>query len=290
MNQELDDKKIFFVGCGKMGSAIIKNLLKQGFEYPQFTILKPSKKNLIAGIKYISSYQDLSKDFQADIVFFAFKPQVAKAILLDFSEQKIFNEKTVFISILAGKTTEFFEEILGKNAKVIRLMPNLPTLINEGIFGYYYNLNFKKSEINFLSDNAKNNSKHHYFAKFLDKIGQNILVEKEELMDVVTAISGSGPAYLFLFIKSLIEIAVKLGLDKKSAERLVEQTIYGSAKVAVNSEKDLASLIKSVASKGGTTEAALEVLKKNNQFKKTISSAVKAANKRAQQLSKISNL
>ncbi len=269
----IKNKQILFVGCGKMGSAIIKNLLANGFEYPQFKILKPSKKNPIIGIKQVSSYSELSKGYQADIVVLAFKPQEAKEILYEFSRHKITNSKTIIVSILAGKKTQFFEDILGKKTKILRLMPNLPTLINQGIFGYYLNSNIKKSELKILST-------------FLNGIGQNIIVEKEELIDVITAISGSGPAYLFLFIKSMIEGAIKLGLDKKSAEKLVEQTIYGSAKVALQSEDDLEDLIKSVASKGGTTEAALEVLQKDSQFKKIIFDAIKASNKRAGELSK----
>jgi len=268
-----ESKQILFVGCGKMGGAIIKNLLRQGFEYPQFTILKPSKKNPITGIKQVSSYSQLPKNYQADIVILAFKPQAAEEILYEFSQHQITNSQTIIISILAGKTTEFFEEILGQKTKIIRLMPNLPTLINQGIFGYYPNLNIKKSDLKSLS-------------KFLNGIGQNIAVKKESLIDAVTAISGSGPAYLFLFIKLMIEAAVELGLDKKSAEKLVEQTIYGGARMALEYDNDLETLIESVVSKGGTTEAALQVLHDNNQFKKVIFDAVKAANKRAIELSK----
>lgn len=269
----MKNKKILFVGCGKMGSAMLHNLILNGYKASDFTVIKPSKKNLIKGIKYISSASELSKNYQADLVIFTFKPQAAKEILSDFSKVKITNSKTIFVSILAGKKVKFFEDILGKNAKVVRLMPNLPTLINQGISGFYLNKNITKSESLELLD-------------FLNKIGKNIEVKKEELINSITAISGSGPAYLFLFIKSMIESAIELGLDKKSAEKLVEQTIYGSAKIALLTDKDLETLIESVASKGGTTEAALKVLNKNNQFKKVISGAVKAAHKRSLALSK----
>ncbi|MES2677890.1 MAG: pyrroline-5-carboxylate reductase [Pseudomonadota bacterium] len=273
----MTDKKILFIGCGKMGSAMIKNLLNNGFEYPQLTILKPSKKNQIVGIKYVSSYEQLPKNYQADIVVLAFKPQAAKEILYEFAKgnmgHKIINSKTIIVSILTGKQTKFFEEILGEKTKVIRLMPNMPTLINQGIFGYYANSNIKKSELKSLSN-------------FLNAIGQNIAVDEENLIDSVTAVSGSGPAYLFLFIKLMIEAGIDLGLDKKSAEKLVKQTIYGSAKMALHSNEDLETLIESVTSKGGTTQAALDVLHKNNQFKKIIFDTVKAANKKSLDLSK----
>jgi pyrroline-5-carboxylate reductase len=267
----MKDKKILFIGCGKMGSAIVKNLLTNGFEYNQFTILKPSKINAITGVKYISSYQELALDYKADIVVFAFKPQVAKEVLEKFTKNKITNSNTVFISILAGKKTEFFSKILGNNPKIIRLMPNLPTLINQGIFGYYTK-NIDDTQINHL-------------AKFLNGIGKNIATSDENLIDVITAISGSGPAYLFLFIQYMIDSAINLGLDKNSAEKLVEQTIYGSAKMTLLSDNNLENLIESIVSKGGTTSAALDILKKDNQFKEIISSAVNAAKKRATELS-----
>ena len=258
-------------------SWIIQNLLNNGFEANQFTILKPTKTNLIAGTNYISSYQKLTRNYQADIMVLAFKPQAAKEILNEFfqrnSEHQIINSKTTICSILAGKKVSFFEEILGKKAKIIRLMPNLPTLINQGIFGYYPNSNLKKSDLKSLSI-------------FLNAIGKNIAVADENLINSITAISGSGPAYLFLFSKILIEAAIELGIDKKAAEKLVKQTVYGSAKMALQSDQNLDEMITSVASKGGTTEAALEVLQKNNKFKKVLFDAVKAANKRSASLSK----
>ncbi|MCE3254744.1 MAG: proC [Rickettsiaceae bacterium] len=255
-----------------MGSAILKNLLNNGFASSQFTVLKPSKKNLIIGIKHFSSYQNLPENYQADIVVFAFKPQHAKEIISDFVNHKITNPKTVFISILAGKKISFFEEILGKKAKIIRSMPNLPTLISQGIAAYYANSSFTKSELK-----SANN--------FLDAIGQNIALKDEKLMNATTAISGSGPAYLFLFADLMIKAAIDLGLDKKSAIKLVKQTIYGSAKMALEFDGDLQNLIESVASKGGTTEAALKVFQKNNQFEKIIFNATKAAGKKSIDLS-----
>ena len=255
-----------------MGSAIVNNLLQQNFNHQQFTIFKPSQKNLIPNIKYISSYQDFSNNYQTDIVVFAFKPQMAKEILREFIKHKITHPNTIFISIIAGKKTIFFENILGRQSKIVRIMPNLPTLINKGSCGYYLNSNIKKSELSNLIN-------------FFNAIGKNIDVEQENLLDVVTAISGSSPAYLFLFIKCLIDEGISLGLDKNSANKLVKQAIYGSAKMALQSDDNLESLIESVASKGGTTEAALAILQKDNQFKKIISNAAKAVIQRAKELS-----
>ncbi|MFT7086697.1 MAG: pyrroline-5-carboxylate reductase [Rickettsiales bacterium] len=272
-----NNQKILFIGCGKMGSAIIGGLLKQGFEYQNFTILKPSKNNMLVGIKYISSYAELPKDYVADIVVFGFKPQVAKDIIGDFvnhnSIQKMVDAKTIFTSILAGKKTNFFTEILGEDAKILRIMPNLPTFVGEGSFGYFFNQNIKKLEIESLS-------------QFLNGIGKNVALTNEDLMNPLTAISGSSPAYLFLFINSMVEAGIKLGLDKESAEKLAKQAIYGSAKMALESDLNLDDLKKSVASKGGTTQAALDVLQKNDQLKKIVFDAMKAASERSEELSK----
>jgi pyrroline-5-carboxylate reductase len=268
----INQKKILFVGCGKMGVAIMQNLIQQGFEKSQFIVVKPSQNNIIPQIQHYSSYRDLAASYQADIVFFAFKPQMAKDILPDFISYKITNPNTIFISILAGTKIAFFEKYLGQGTKIIRLMPNLPTLINQGSFAYYCNNNITKPDINSLT-------------KFLDAIGKNIVVAKESLIDVVTGISGSSPAYLFLFIKSLIDAGVSLGLDEDSATKLAKQAIYGSSRLALESDNNLDFLIKSVASKGGTTQAALDVLQSKDQFKNIIFEAVKSANNRAKELS-----
>ncbi|MFT6077320.1 MAG: pyrroline-5-carboxylate reductase [Myxococcota bacterium] len=272
-----NNQKILFIGCGKMGSAIIGGLLKHGFEYQNFTILKPSKNNLIVGIKYISSYAELPKDYVADIVVFGFKPQVASEIISDFVtrnfNQKMVDSETIFTSILAGKKTEFFTGILGEDAKILRIMPNLPTFVGEGSFGYFFNQNIKKSEIESL-------------APFLNGVGKNVALINEDLMNPVTAISGSSPAYLFLFLSSMVEAGIKLGLDQESAEKLAKQAIYGSAKMALESDLNLEDLKKSVASKGGTTQAALDVLQKDDQLKNIVFDAMNAASQRSVELSK----
>ncbi len=310
MKEEFLQKQILFIGAGKMGLAIIKNLIKSGFLPQQIKVVKPSKNNQIAKIKYFTSISNLPKNYQADIVFFAFKPQMAEEILLDFTKQnqaqntiipenkaevenkkniktrlreikakddllnlKTFNSQTIFISILAGKKITFFEQFLGQKAKIIRLMPNLPILINQGVSGYCFNAQIKKSDKKILKP-------------LLDFIGDNIFLKKENLIDSITAISGSGPAYLFLFSQFLIESAIKLGLEAKTAENLVKKTIYGSAKMLLDSNQNLPNLIKNVASKGGTTEAALEVFHQDNQFREIIFKATKKAQKRAEELSK----
>jgi pyrroline-5-carboxylate reductase len=273
---ELLDKKVLFIGCGNMGSAILKNLLRNGFNPANFSVLKPSQKNIIPNISYKSTYQEFPEKYQVDIIVFAFKPQNSSDILNNLSQNShIYHKNTIFISILAGKKVNFFEELLGKESKIIRLMPNLPTLINQGIFGYYGNSTIANSEL------------FNELQVFLDAIGENILVDKEDLIDCVTAISGSGPAYLFLFIKTFIDSATNLGLSQDQAKKLVKQTVFGSAKMALDYEGDMENIIDSVVSRGGTTEVALEVFQKDKIFQKIFFDAANAAKNRAEELSRL---
>ncbi len=141
-------KNIFFLGCGKMGSIILQNLLEENsFEASQIKILKRSEDNKISGLDYIKNIAELPKNYKADLVFIAIKPQDAAAILEEFSKAKILNKKTIFVSILAGKKIQFFEKIFGKDAKIVRSMPNLPIQYSQGIFPYLCNKNLKKVEI-----------------------------------------------------------------------------------------------------------------------------------------------
>jgi pyrroline-5-carboxylate reductase len=268
--QKTPNKKIFFLGCGKMGTSLLKALLKNGFESEDFLVMKPSDNNQIDKVNYVSSYEEIAKDYCADIVFFTFKPQKAKEILSNFAKQNIYNSNTIFISILAGKRVTSFEDILGPDIKLVRLMPNLPIVIGEGIFAYFCNSKIKETEI----------------IDFLNLLGKNIKLEKEELIDVVTAISGSGPAYLFLFIQMMVEASKKLGLSPDISEKIIKQTIYGSAKMALTEDRDLDQLISDVASKGGTTEAALEILSEDNIMQNIITRATDAALSRARLLAK----
>lgn len=267
----MSKRNIFFLGCGKMGSAIINNLLKNRVSASSFLVLKPSDENQIQNIRYIHSYSEIPKNYKADIVFCVFKPQMATEILNNFSKQGIFDEDTIFISVLAGKKIAFFEKILGKEVKLIRLMPNLPITIGEGIFAYFCNSNIRESEI----------------LPLLDLMGKSVKLEKENLMDMVTAVSGSGPAYLFLFAEMVIKSARKIGLSDDVARQIVLQTIYGSAKMMKDSKEDLDQMIKNVASKGGTTEAALEVFNQDNAMQDIINNAINAAYERSKELSEI---
>ena len=169
-----------------MGGAIAKNFLNNNVKKENILTIDPSNESAnfksIFDLKNHKNYQN----YQADIVIFAIKPQNSAEIIENFTKSNLHHKNTIFISILAGKNTNFFENILGKDKKIIRLMPNLPILIGEGISGYFCNKNLKNNEEK----------------PIIDLFGKSLKVENEDLIHQITAISGSGPAYLFLFAKT----------------------------------------------------------------------------------------
>ncbi len=267
-NYRISEKlKILFFGCGKMGSAILQNFLDEDIDPKNITIIDPFTNNNISKIKYFSNISEISEEYKANLVIFAFKPQEANRILPEIIKYDIFHEKTIFISILAGKKIEFFTKFLGDNAKIIRIMPNLPMSIGEGISGFVANKNL-------IKDEAK--SVMHLWSK-------NIELKSEEEINLFTAIASSGPAYLFLFAKSLIKATLEYGIDKESARIMTVNMLYGSSKMLLDDNLDISNLIDSVKSKGGTTEAGLNELNQGN-FEQLIKKTVKAAYDKATEL------
>jgi pyrroline-5-carboxylate reductase len=272
--KNLKDQRIFFLGCGKMGSIIALNLVEEaGYKANQITVLKKSDQNQITGFNYIKDCSSLKKGYQADLVFIAVKPQNAAEILSQFSQEKIFHPDTIFISILAGKKLNFFDKFFGKEAKIIRSMPNVPIRDAQGILPYIANKNLNKTELKNLQ-------------KLFDNFGQAYELKEEKLFDTTTALFGSGPAYIFYLQKIYADIAIKSGIEKDKAASLVKTLFLGSALTSCNSDLSFSELCDSVTSKAGVTQAALEVLQKDSALDKLFKSAIKSASNRSKELSK----
>jgi pyrroline-5-carboxylate reductase len=266
--------KILFLGCGKMGSILAKNLVEEkSVKAAQITVLEKSDQNKISGFFYAKNISSLPKNYCADLVFLCIKPQDAEAILKEFSAAKIFSKNTIFISILAGKKIAFFENIFGKKAKIIRSMPNLPIQDSQGVFAYLANKNISQSELKNL-------------AKIFDKFGAAFELKDEKFFDVITAIFGSGPAYIFLLQEIFTEIAINHSIAKDKASQLIQTLLLGSSLMSCNSNLNFSELRESVTSKAGTTEAALKILQKNSALKNLFKEAIDAAIKKSQELSK----
>ena len=247
---------IGFIGCGKMASAIIKGLLKSNFLTSENIIATQAEqesleeKSKLLGINVILDNKILAQN--SNVIFIATKPNQVTNVLAEISEF-ITSEKLI-VSIAAGVTTEKLEANLPLNTHVIRVMPNTPALVGEGMSGMVAGKYATKEDLN-------------YIYKLLSTIGKCIIVDKETQMDIVTAISGSGPAFFYKVINDIARAGETLGLEYEKALLLSIQTAIGSAKMALNREITMEELIANVATKGGCTRVGIDVMEDINTAK-----------------------
>ena len=269
MSTSLTNKCIGFIGVGVMGSSIIKSLLMKSITSDQICIADKSPEKL-AQLK--SQHQIEVKDVAAignscNVIFLAVKPQDLADVLNELKQT--IQPETVVISIAAGKTIKFIEDQLQTNNPVIRAMPNTPAQIGKGISA--------------IAAGAKVSGDELKIATELFSTTGEVVVVTEDKIDAVTALSGSGPAYLFYFIEAMVKAGVELGLTDEIATKLAIETISGSAAMLKESNLDAATLRKNVTSPKGTTAAALEVFS-NSDLEDIILKAMSAAKNRAQEL------
>jgi pyrroline-5-carboxylate reductase len=219
----------------------------------------------------IKSFKDIPAGFTPQVIVFAVKPQTLPEIVRDY--QGYAERGALVVSIAAGKPIVFFEKRLGTGAKIVRSMPNLPASIGKGITAAYANRNVSAAEKQWAS-------------ALLGAVGEVLWVDKESLLNPVTALSGSGPGYIFLLIETMTKAGIHIGLDPAMAEKLARQTVIGSAALAEDSAgTSAAKLRENVTSPGGTTQAALEVLMAEPGIQALFDRALAAATKRAEELS-----
>ena len=266
-------KNVVLFGFGKMGSSIVKGWMLKSLNFNFFVVEKESSLRSTAvndGIETYENFEQLLKFVYAeniDIIFLAVKPQQMSEAIKVFSRLNF--SKTLFISIAAGLSFDWFQSNLNKDIKLVRAMPNLPASVGFGVTGYCKTNNVDKIELLDVQD-------------LLSAFGKAVYLESESFIDVVTAISGSGPAYVFYFAEVLSEIGLNQGLSKKNAKALAIETIIGSAKLLEMSNINPKILKENVTSPGGTTEAGLEILASEdyglyNLLDKTVSAAKKRA-------------
>jgi len=261
--------KILLIGCGHMGSALLTSWHKNTNNY--FTIVDPYQYKTINKKfrKRCDSYKDIGslKDTKKfDIIIFAVKPQIAHLVLKRFLDLK-FKKNVLFITIIAGKKISFYNKFLPKKNHIVRAMPNMPAVIEEGMTCLVHGKFISKN------DKTKVNSLFTWTGKYL-------WLKNENDLEKVTSISGSGPGYFFLFINCLEKAALKIGFKKNIARELVYQTAIGSSLLLKEGLNSL-ELEKRIAISGGTTEAALKNFKKKKAFEKIVYNSVKSAYKRA---------
>jgi pyrroline-5-carboxylate reductase len=267
-------QNVLLAGCGNMGFAMLQGWIGSGaLASEAVTVVEPNEalraRAQALGVRVAADVGDLKSDQHCDIVIMAVKPQVMEKVLPGY--QRYAAAGATFVSIAAGIGIRTFLKTLGDTTPVIRCMPNTPAAIGKGMLAYFSNAAVKPDTEEFVRD-------------LLSKSGQVAKVDEEPLIDSVTAVSGSGPAYVFHFIECLTEAGVSAGLPRDIAALLATQTVMGAGALASESSETPTRLREQVTSPNGTTAAALEVLMGERRMQKLVSEAVAAAHKRAIEL------
>ena len=264
---------ILLVGCGKMGGALLAGWLDQGVPTDQILVVEPSidakRSGIPDGVSVLKDAADIADDFEPAVVIFAIKPQVMGEVVPLYD--RFTAAGTVFMSIAAGTPIRFFEDNLGVGAVVVRVMPNTPAAVRRGMSVLCANVHADQVQRNLCTE-------------LMAAVGDTAWLKDEGLMDAVTAVSGSGPAYVFHLIECLAQAAEDVGLAPNLASRLALQTVSGSGELARLSDDEAAQLRINVTSPGGTTQAALEVLMGDDGLQTLMTAAVRAAEIRGREL------
>ena len=270
----MSEPKITFIGGGNMARAIYRGLVESGFPAENIGVVDPSEAAQSAArasglIRIAESATDT--DLSVDLIVLAVKPQVTDIALSPLAH-RVSSTATV-LSIIAGINSASLANLLGlpNDDAVVRSMPNTPALVGEGMTGLFSNSD-QRAHGRILAE------------RVMSAVGQCVWVSNESDLDLVTAISGSGPAYFFLFMESLADAAVELGMSPQTAHQLSVQTALGAAKLAQASDDGLAKLRENVTSPGGTTEQAIESFEAS-ELRAIVMSATRAAKKRSIELS-----
>jgi pyrroline-5-carboxylate reductase len=270
---------IALIGAGKMGGALLEGWLRLGLDPRKVAVLEPQPLPHIAALagRGVRLNPDAETLRQANVVVIAIKPQAADEALSALAAN--ISSAALIVSIMAGRTLPFLSSIFPQNPAIVRAMPNLPAAIGRGI----------TVAVAAKADTPQRQVVHqvvvHQVAhRLLGAIGAVEWVDDERLMDAVTALSGSGPAYVFLLAEALAQAGVAVGLPANLAETLARETIAGSGELLHQSRQDAASLRQNVTSPGGTTAAALAVLMRPAGLVRLMSEAIAAATARSREL------
>jgi pyrroline-5-carboxylate reductase len=265
---------ITFIGGGNMGRALISGLLANGFEANQLSVVEANSSTGLQlhqdfGVEIISALDQIAFDFsKTNVVVMAIKPQdfniVAKSLSVKLKHAT--GSGPLILSIAAGIRLKDMSRWL-EHERCVRAMPNTPALIGKGITGLF-------------ADAAVNASDRSLAETICNAVGQAVWVNDEKLMDAVTAVSGSGPAYVFAFLEAMQSSGEKLGLDAATARKLAYATLEGASQLAHNSDEHAGVLRERVTSKGGTTAAALDMLKQLD-WQGALEKAIDAASQRS---------
>ena len=267
------NQRIKIIGCGKMASAILDAWLKKSISPQDIYVDDPKPSEWLLEKKKLGLNINTKADVSFDYCFIGVKPQSLDEIKLKL--KGLSKKNVTFVSMLAGIKINRLEDIIGKDESIVRIMPNLPAEILKGVTAVKENKRVEPKQ-------SKN------LALLLEAFGETVKFVEERKFDAVTAISGSGPAYIFLIAELMTEVGINLGLSYDEAFKLVKHTIDGAGSLIVNSSLKPQKLRENVTSPGGTTHEALAVMmNKDNGLPKIFSAAIKAAAQRSKELSKV---
>ena len=277
MKRPTDDKplrtfpgSLLLLGAGKMGGAMLEGWLKRGLRANKVVVLEPQPAKAVKGlVRRGLKLNPKTKPAAATAIVIAVKPQTAPEAVPALAPHV--GKGTLVLSIMAGRTIGFLEKALPAGTAIVRAMPNTPAAIGRGITVAVANANVSAKQRRQASD-------------LLAAIGAVEWTRDEALMDAVTAVSGSGPAYVFLLAEAMAKAGVAAGLPVALAERLARETVAGSGELLHRSELDAATLRRNVTSPGGTTAAALDVLMGPGGFDELLAKAIAAATRRGREL------
>lgn len=261
---------ILFFGCGNMGGAILRGWLNAGVSSKKFHVISPSKRAMPDGVSvYVNAVEYRKNNTPVDFLILGMKPQMLSGCSADIIS--LLSKDTIVISLLAGVQHTQLSAMFPDNI-IVRMMPNLAVEIGKAPIGLYT----LDADIRGMMD------------EICAPLGEAIWVEQDEHIHIITALAGSGPAYLFRFIDALAEAGASLGLDQTTSLRLAKIMVDGASDLASASPDTPRELAEKVTSKAGTTAAGLECLDRENAMQQLIKETVKAAHDRSIALSKLS--
>lgn len=273
-NQHQQAPHIAFVGAGNMAASMLGGLIESGHPAQRISAADPFPASLerLREIAPIAVFRDNSAAVKgADIIILAVKPQVM-AEAADSIAAAVQSQRALVISIAAGVTIDSMQRRLGQQAAIVRCMPNTPALLSCAASGLFANDNCTAEQREFAEH-------------VLSAVGITCWVGKEQELDAITALSGSGPAYFFLLIEAMIDAGIALGLDRDTATRLTLQTSLGASRMALESDVDIVELRRRVTSPAGTTERAVQSFEQHG-LREIVANAMQAAHDRAAEMAK----
>jgi pyrroline-5-carboxylate reductase len=271
----LMDKKICSLGTGNMGQALVSGLVGSGSSKPQDIVCTDVREVKLKAIEKQYGVQistsNLEAVSQADIIIYAVKPQIMATVLNETSEK--LDMSKLIISIAAGVPMEAIESCLNKELRLIRVMPNIAAAVKEAATAIAAGRHASKEDVQLAME-------------IFDSIGKSVFIQENYLMDAITGLSGSGPAYIFLIVEAMADAGVKVGLSRQEALFLSAQTVLGAAKMLIETQEHPGQLRDRVTSPGGTAIAGLATLEEGG-LRTTLIHAVEVATNRSRELGKM---